>query len=258
MSISFRWLGAAGIVLQADHQVLAIDPFLSRPTLSGLLHPLTSDIKLVEERLLVCNHVLVTHSHYDHLMDVPTVLRVSGARAYGSRNTRQLLGRSGIPSAEVQEVGVGDRLTLGPFSVEVIEGQHSSIPLGNIFNGSLKPDTPPPRYAWDYKMDLCLGFRITVQGSMLLVCAAEPLPADVLFIVAQEPEAYYRKIFQGVRPKVLVPIHWDNFTSPLSKPLREFTRPGRISVDQLSRLARRVVPGCEVLIPQLFTDTIIE
>jgi hypothetical protein len=146
---------------------------------------------------------------------------------------------------------MGMKLTLGQFEVEVLQGQHSPIPLGRLFNGEVQASLLPPRYAWDYKMDVCLGYRITVQETRFLVCAAEPIPAEVLFVVAQEPKDYYVKMLRGVQPKYLVPIHWDNFTRPPGKPLRRFTRPDRMSLNKLARLAEEVAPWCIVTIPQL-------
>jgi hypothetical protein len=107
---------------------------------------------------------------------------------------------------------------------------------------------------WDYRMDVCLGYRITVMGTRLLVCASQPLPADILFAVSQETTSYYRQLFEGVRPRVFVPIHWDDFTRPLSRPLRRLTRPGRPKLWQVTRLARRLLPGVQVIIPELFRE----
>ncbi len=256
MSISFRWLGVAGLAIRANSEVLAIDPFFTRPSILDLLRPLKTNLILVKQYLPVCNYLLVTHSHYDHLMDVPEAARQSGTQVYGSSNTCQVLDNQGIPRQQFHEVRVGENISLGQFTVEVVKGWHSPLPLqmDHIFNGSLKSRSMPPRYAWDYKMDISLGYRITFQGIRLLVCAAVPQPADFLFVVALESREYYEKMLMGVQPRILVPIHWDNFTHPLAHPLREFHIPGRLSLDQLSEMAKQVVPGCQVIVPGLFAD----
>jgi L-ascorbate metabolism protein UlaG (beta-lactamase superfamily) len=254
VSLTFRWLGVAGIELKADGQVLALDPFFTRPALIEMLRPVSPDTSLAAKNLSECQYVLVTHSHYDHLMDVPEVLRHTGAVAYGSPNTCQLLSLLGIPTSQVHAIHVGEKLSLGAFKVEVVAGQHSQIPFGSIFNGRLRPGLHPPLRVQDYRMDVCLGYCITVMGLRLLICAAEPQPADVLFAVAQEPKAYYQRLFQGVQPHTFVPIHWDNFTRPLSKPLRRFARPGRIQLRRLSCLARQTLPRINVIIPEIFRE----
>ena len=252
MSLSFRWLGVAGVELRADDQVLAIDPFFTRPSLKGLVQPVRSDANLVAEKMPSCDYILVTHSHWDHLLDVPELMRQTNARAYGSANTCQLLRLHGVPESSINEMKVGERISLGIFNVEVITGQHSRIPFGWIFNGSLKPGLHPPLRLQDYRMDVCLGYCITVMGMRVLVCAAQPQPAETLFVVAQESERYYLSLFKEVLPHTIVPIHWDNFLRPLSKPLRRFTRPGRMSVRRLTGLAHDVLPEVNVIIPEIF------
>jgi L-ascorbate metabolism protein UlaG (beta-lactamase superfamily) len=255
MNLTFRWLGVAGVELKAGNQVLAIDPFFTRPSLVDmLLRPVSPVLSLSAEKLPECQFVLVTHSHYDHLLDVPEVLRHTGAVAYGSPNTCQLLQLLGIPTSQVHEIHKGDQLSLGAYEVEVLAGQHSWIPFGGIFNGRLQQGLHPPLRAQDYRMDYCLGYRITVMGSRLLVCAAEPQPAEVLFAVAQESSGYYLQLFRGVSPHTFVPIHWDNFTRPLSKPVRRFARPNRMPLWQLARLARQALPGVNVIIPEMFRE----
>jgi L-ascorbate metabolism protein UlaG (beta-lactamase superfamily) len=254
VSLTFRWLGVAGIELKAVDQVLVIDPFFTRPSLIQMLKPLKPDSSLAMEKLASCDSILVTHSHYDHLMDVPEILRYTGAIAYGSANTCQLLHLLGVPATQAQQVRAGDKLFLGAFQVEVFKGQHSTIPFNHFFNGSLRLGLQPPLRVSDFRMDVCLGYRIAVLGVQILVCAAEPRPADILFTVAQESKRYYTHLLKGSAPRVFIPVHWDDFTRPLGKPLKRFTRPGRLPQWQVVRLARQVLPHVEVIIPEIFRE----
>jgi L-ascorbate metabolism protein UlaG (beta-lactamase superfamily) len=254
VSLSFRWLGVAGVELNAAGHRLAIDPFFTRPSLAGLLKPVIPNAQLVAEKLPDCEFVLVTHSHWDHLMDVPELLRQRGAVAYGSANTCQLLRILGISASQIKEIHVGENLSLGAFDVQVIQGQHSPIPCGRWFNGALRPGLQPPLRLQDYRMDVCLGFCVQTCNLRVLVCAAQPQPAEVLFTVAQEQRDYYLRLFEGVQPHTIVPIHWDNFIRPLSKPVRRFTRPGRMQLRHLTRLAQQTLPRVNVIIPEIFRE----
>jgi L-ascorbate metabolism protein UlaG (beta-lactamase superfamily) len=254
MSIAFCWLGVAGVTLKAGNQMLAIDPFFTRPGLRGFFTPVTSNAPLVAKKLRKCDHVLVTHAHWDHVMDVPAVQRTTGAACYGSANTCQVLKLHGIGADHIHHVRVGDRLALGAFKVEVVAGQHSRIPLQRVFNGALIPGLQPPLRLQDYRMDECLGYRISVMGRHVLICAADPQPADILFAVAQETSRYYQRLFKGTLPGVFIPIHWDNFLRPLDEPLRRFTRPGRMALWRVTMLARQVVKGVRVIIPEIFRE----
>ena len=197
MSLTFRWLGVAGVELKAGEQVIAIDPFFTRPSLQGFLKPVIPDEQLIYEKLPLCHFVLVTHSHWDHLMDVPGVLQRTGAVAHGSANTCQLLHLLGVPDIQVKEIQVGDKLSLGAFEVQVIEGQHSWIPFSRWLNGRLPPGLQPPLRLQDYRMDVCLGYKIQVSGMRVLLCAAKSQPAEVLFIVAQESKGLLSRFIPG-------------------------------------------------------------
>ena len=254
MSLRFRWLGVAGVEIKAGNQVLAIDPFFTRPNLVQMLWPVQSNLLLAAEMLPACNVLLVTHPHYDHLMDVPAILENTAATAYGSANTCQLLSICDVPQTRMKQLQVGDELLLGAFRVEVIPGQHSSLPFGWLINGHVLPALHTPLHVWDYRMDVCLGYRITVMGCRLLICAADPRPADVLFAVAQESSSYYRKLISSVRPNTFIPIHWDNFTRTINKPIRRISRPGRLPLWQVSRLARQLMPTLDVVVPDIFRE----
>jgi L-ascorbate metabolism protein UlaG (beta-lactamase superfamily) len=254
MSLTFSWLGVAGVELKTGEQVLAIDPFLSRPSLTGLIKPVLPNTKLVTDKIPHCDVVLVTHSHWDHLMDVPTVLQHTGAVAYGSNNTCQLLSLLGVPGNQIKEIDVGASIALGAFKIYVIEGQHSWIPFSHWFNGRIRTDHQPPLRLQDYRMDIALGYCIEVDGIRVLVCAAQPQPAELLFTVAQESKTYYRNLLSEVQPHVVVPIHWDNFVRPLSKPLQKFVRPGRMQLRQLADLVGELLPDATVIIPEIFRE----
>lgn len=48
-------------------------------------------------------------------------------------------------------------------------------------------------------------------------------------LLGKQPEAfvrtYWREVVKATGARVVVPIHWDDFTRPLSEPLRHLPRP---------------------------------
>lgn len=103
-------------------------------------------------------------------------------------------------------------------------------------------------------MDVCLGYKIQVSGMRVLLCAAKSQPAEVLFIVAQESKDYYQSLLLGVHPHTIVPIHWDNFLQSLNKPIGRFTRPGRMNIPQILKLAQQTLPQVKMIIPEMFRE----
>jgi L-ascorbate metabolism protein UlaG (beta-lactamase superfamily) len=258
MPISFRWLGVAGIELETAGQVLLIDPYLTRiplcKTFFGRIQPDMEAVQSVEK----CDYILVTHSHFDHLLDVAPIVLKTGAIVTGSYNTRQLLVSLGVSADLLQTVHLGDRLWLEEFDVRVFPFEHARIPGFNP--GPLPGFLHPPLRARDYRMDFGCCYHISAAGVRFLtdpgINPSVDLPTDILFTQPYHNESYYRKLLDAIQPKVVIPIHWDSifrrndarpyFSPPAFKwpPLR------RINLQAFARMIRQVAPDAEVIIPQ--------
>jgi L-ascorbate metabolism protein UlaG (beta-lactamase superfamily) len=235
----------------AHGETLAIDPFFTRPSYSRFLfgRPLP-DPTLAARLLPHCDYVFVSHAHWDHVMDVPVVARITGAVAHGSPNTCRLLEMHDVPARQIRLVGPGDRLTLGPFEVEVLQGDHGWVPVLPSA-GNLAADLRPPLRLREYRMDSCFSFLVEVDGYRFLMQPGPPLRADLLFVVpAMLGTAYYAGLLHSVRPAVVVPIHWDNLFHPLSRPLHETPPLTGIPLTQLRRLVARMAPWARFLVPE--------
>jgi L-ascorbate metabolism protein UlaG (beta-lactamase superfamily) len=260
--VRFRWLGVAGFELRAGGQVLTVDPFVTRPPFwrlwFGRVHP---NRALVAETVPRCDHVLVTHAHYDHVMDVPDVASATGATAYGSGNACRLLAACGLPVGQVGEIRPGDELDLGPFWVEVLPADH--VPVPGLAPGPLPDGLVPPLRLRDYRMDACFGFLIEAGGLRVLDWpGVQPGPApraDVLLSKTERRKGYFKALLGAVRPRLAIPLHWDNMFRPLSRPLRPFLEPPRLAWPPLRRAdpgrfkatVEAVAPGVRVLVPEV-------
>lgn len=260
-NLRFRWLGVGGIELSVGEHVLVIDPYLTRVPFWRLgLGSVRPDRELVAARIPRCDFVLVTHAHVDHVMDVPVVVHHTGAMALGSANTCRLLAAQGVPPAHVREIGVGDRLTLGRFQVQVLPARHVTFPGWRLFSGPLPSNLRPPRRARDYRMDGCFSFLINVDGRRLLHCPGPAVAAEVLTVKPLEARADYASLLRGVRPRVVIPVHWDDFGRPLSRPVRPMVAPSgqlapllkRIDLLQFKHTIEQLAPATRVLIPEMF------
>ena len=173
-------------------------------------------------------------------MDVPAIIEQTRATAYGSPNTCRLLTILGVPEEHLHEIKVGDQLTLGMFQVAILQAEHGLV-LGRPFaTGSLAPNLHPPLRMRDYRMDTCFSFLIEVDGLRFLDWSSEkvhlaPL-ADVLFVKPLQKPAYYEALLGVVQPRVVIPIHWDDFMRPLSRPLRPMLKPPRLAFPPLARV----------------------
>lgn len=260
--VLFRWLGCAGFELQVQDAVLAVDPFFSRPPFwrlwFGRLH---SDPALSARLLPRCDAILVTHAHYDHLMDVPDIARRCGARVFGSPNACRLLEICGVPAGQVQRVQAGDTLRLGEFQVQVLPAEHLAVP--GFSAGPLAPRLQPPLRLRQYRLDECFSFYIQAGGLRLLdwcsVLPAPAQPAEVLLtgVIAFGP--HLRALVEATRPRVILPNHWDDLFRPLARPIRPALRPPRLSFPpfqsmdpyRLKEEIEQAIPGIRVFVPQV-------
>jgi L-ascorbate metabolism protein UlaG (beta-lactamase superfamily) len=249
---SFRWLGVQGLELSCEGQTLAIDPFFTRPPLRTLLlRRVRPDPSLSARLLERCQNILVTHPHYDHVMDVPDLARKSEAQVFGSANTGQILALSGIPVRQFHLIKPGDQLSLEPFEVEVFANSHVALPIDPLINGPLRPGLRLPLRLVDYRMDCSFGFSIRVQGVRILFCPGPALPADLLFAGVWRGLAEYRSLLAAVHPQVYLPVHWDNFFRPIDQPVRELVRPGGLSLARLQHFVQETSPATKFCVPQL-------
>jgi L-ascorbate metabolism protein UlaG (beta-lactamase superfamily) len=261
-TLCFRWLGNSGFVWTADGHTVAHDPFLTRPPLHkvfwGRVEP---DRALVERHLPACDDVLVTCARWDHLMDVPVVARRTGARCYGPARACELLQTLGVPGGQICEVRAGDHLDLGPFRVHVLPGEHTPTPLDWLLNGPLPRRLEPPLRVRDYRMaDRAdqLSYWIGAEGTSWLLARQRAMPAQVLAVMPYESTETLRRLLAEVRPRLVVPYHWDNLFRPLSEPLKPFWMPlraafpplARVDLDRFARQVAALDAGVKVFIPQ--------
>jgi len=101
--IQVRFLSAAGFLLTRGSDVIMTPPLYTNPSLKAVLgckEPLASNHLAVERELrgwaADTDAILVGHSHYDHLIDVPYIAShlAKNARIYGSAMARDLLLRA--------------------------------------------------------------------------------------------------------------------------------------------------------------------
>jgi L-ascorbate metabolism protein UlaG (beta-lactamase superfamily) len=262
-TVTFRWLGVAGIELNIDGQILTIDPLFTRPPLHRLfVGRVESDTGLVHEKLPHCDHILVSHTHWDHVINVPDLAKQTGAFVYGSPNTCKLLSACGVPVRQINQVEAGDKLLLGKTSVRVFLAEHLKIP--GFTSQPVAAYPKPPLRLRDYRMDYCYSFLIETDGlSLLDWCGIQTQTAPqatILFFGLSNKIASFETLLKRVKPCLVIPLHWDNPFHPLSKPVRHFFQfPIRIfpilelmDPKILNRIVSRTVPTAKVLIPEIF------
>jgi L-ascorbate metabolism protein UlaG (beta-lactamase superfamily) len=191
-------------------------------------------------------------------MDVPVIAQETEAEVYGSENCFNLLLALGLPPARLHPVHVGDRLCLGEFTVEVFSAQHPNTPIDRYINGPLPEELEPPLHLFDYRMDECFSFRIQLDETTILH-GVHPSPAQILFASPFRRNQMENQL-AAIQPALVVPIHWDDFFRPLSKPIRPMyhlprflLKPfGMIDLEDFEHIVVSKLPGAKFLVPEIF------
>lgn len=267
VSLHLRYLGAAGWHVRTADSSLLIDPYFTRLSMRQvLIGPAIPDQAAIARHTPPAQWILVTHGHYDHLMDVPEAVRLTGARVFASPQSADLLRILGVADSSLNAIHPGDVLTCGDIQVEVYPSRHRRI-LGSIpYQGSLRDGLAPPLHARDYRMDVQYSLRLTAGGIRILVTSGidqEPqVEADVLLVGADASRRQLATILEGARPRLVLPNHWDDMFRPLFQPTRPMLAPlpglipwlRRIDLDAFARTICALAPDAAVIIPRVFGE----
>lgn len=261
--LRFRWLGTAGIELESRGERILIDPYLSRfPLWNAVFGRPIPKRDLVTRYLSPARAVLVSHSHFDHLLDVPAVCREFGSVAYGSPNTYAILRAHEISAGQIKTIHPGDAFTVGPFEIRILTGEHGRI-LGLLpYSGKLPARLNPPLRLSDYRMDSMFSFLVRMAEASVLVWNSPesrdvPL-ADVLFYSPLWGARVCAVIARAAQARFVVPVHWDDFFSPLERPVRPLIAPPgwsfpwirRMDPHAFTRSLNTLLPNVQVHIPE--------
>lgn len=256
-TLQVRWLGTAGFEVRTARTSLLIDPYLSRLDLGSLLRrPARPDPARIDPYLKPAEAVLIGHSHFDHLLDAPYIARKLGCPLYGAGDTLRVARAEGTEEGLLREIKGGDRLEIGDLVVEVVESRHSGLFTQWLVGGDMPDPVRLPLWFLAYKCGPVFGFRIRWRdrviyhsGSAELV--PEPLeggpPVDVaLFCINgwKADRGVFRRLGQLLKPRVVVPMHHDDFFRPFEAGLR--VGPLVHQAEALERI-RADVPGASVV-----------
>lgn len=272
--LEFTYLGAAGWIIDDGTVVVLVDPYLSRLKYVGGGHPddprppvarselARSDTALIDSIISEADFILVHHSHYDHLGDVPYIARRTGAKVIGTETTITMLQAYGIPDEQLYAVRGGEDYQFDGFSVRVVPTIHSALDEKHYYDD--RRWTADSGLVAPLRIDQFIeggslsflarfaGHEVLTMGSMnFLEREFEGLDPDILLAGINGSRLglynYDERLLRVTgHPPVVIPTHWDNFQYPYG-----FSQQENVERNLLPfvEAAARVSPESEVILP---------
>jgi len=272
----FSWLGTSGWRVRTPTTTLLVDPYLTRFD-TGLAAgrfsvrtPLQVDPEAVDAAIGAAEDeehdvdaVLVTHTHWDHFSDVPHIASTRSAMVYTTLTGYHLAQSMGVAMSQLATVKGAEEMHVGDLVVRVVRSLHSRSASGGLLLPGIRTAPPDaPRTVADLPEGDTLAFLLrSPHGRSALLMGAsdyddqalQGLRPDVVALPVPSTDVtadYVGRLMSALeQPSVVVPVHWDDFESPLTNPPRtsEANRERlRAMISQIGRHAPRtrvVVPS---------------
>ncbi len=240
-SVKVTFFGVSTLLFDDGETQILIDGFFSRPSIWAVLTSnISSDTTLISNiisqyKMDRVKGIFTTHSHYDHAFDVAFVAKKTNSPLFGSLSTLNIARGGGLKDKQMQEYKPYQKFELGKFSVQIIPSVHSQ-PNSLADDGVeiLQPLSQPVNFK-KLSEGGSYDFLISHKGKNIFVKASpnfkegilDTVRADYVFMgiptVGKKEVAWQNKFYKQtvgkLKPKLLVPIHWDEFMKPLSKDL---------------------------------------
>lgn len=231
--LTLRWLGTAGFALSYDSHTVLIDPYVTRVPFRDLVRrrAVPPDGALVRRYVPAADAVLIGHTHFDHVLDAPEIVRQQACPVYGSRSVATLLALYGLAERAV-EVEPYHVYEIGPFEVTFVPSVHSKLAFGLFVpnSGPITCDHLDGLALQAYNCDQVWGIHLAVGGATFYHQGSADLVDDAVrhrgvdyFLCGisgrQFSPRYVERVLRRLEPRVVVPTHYDNFFTPIDAPM---------------------------------------
>jgi L-ascorbate metabolism protein UlaG (beta-lactamase superfamily) len=222
--VRVTYLGTNGYQFEFKDHALLVDPYFSRVDLLSVAlgSRIQPNAARIEEgiRYLArkADAILITHGHFDHLLDVPVVIAKTGARLIASASSVDLARRAGAPAGDA--VTAGDVRRIGPWRIRVLPATHDRL-FGKVpFDQRGSRVSGPPQRAADWICGEPLAFLIEAGDQRVYIDSGgrpERLPPNeyvdlaILGVALPDSRARLPGALERLEPRYILPSHQDNF-----------------------------------------------
>ena len=245
MKVTF--FGTTTLLFDDGKDQLLFDAHVTRPSLVRYIFGSGETDRRMADEMISLHHIdrlkaiFVSHSHHDHVMDAPYFASRTGADIYGSSSALNVARGGDIPEDRLHQFSGGETFQVGAYKITVLPSLHSKPTIiNNDLGQTIDQPLRQPARLRDYKEGGSFDFLVEASGKSYLIRPSfnyiegqlDGIKADVLFLGvaglakadSETEEHFFSETVDKVSPELVIPLHWDNFFSPLDRPIKGMPR----------------------------------
>lgn len=279
--------GAAGWSITDGEMVFLLDPYLSRIRFKGrrfgptdatsvpndprpiipMNEPPTTNTATVDAHVPRADYVMLSHSHFNHCMDVPYIAKKTGAVVIGTESTVNVALNNGVPLEQTLAVKGGEDYVFDRFSLRIVPSLHSALSCKLYRDFGTIPATTRPLSLDEYVEGGTLAYLLRFAGREILLFGSmnyierevEGLRPDIVFVASAPPRLEIRDYTARLMrclggPPIVVATHWDDQGLPFGAPQDKALAQTAAFIDEVQAAS----PDSTVVVPLHFQTVLVD
>ncbi len=273
-TLTAKWLGVSGLILSDQKTNIIFDPVATKPSLSHWLDliPFKSNQVQIAEMLRQLNlkrvdASFVSHTHFDHAVDVVEISKLTHSKIYGGDSLMQLVRRNeSDQQIQFQLIKNQDVIQIGDFKITAFRRDHPEVFPGfkfapgiidNNFNFFLYDYKEGE--VWLYLIEHPLGNILFDQSSHfcrdLDFLTNKKIKIDAYFVGVINKMSMYDLVENNIlkiNPDLVIPVHFDFFLLGYDW-LSNFNMPG-LNLSELQTRLKSAKPQLQFYVPKKYEE----
>lgn len=242
------FFGTTTLLFDDGKDQILFDAHFTRPSLVKYICGIkaSTDTALCD-KLIQLHHIdrlraiFISHTHHDHVMDAPYMANQCNAEIYGSPSAKNVALGGGVSEDRIHVFEHGSEYNLGAYRIRMIKSLHSKPTiLNNDLGIPIEEPLVQPASLRAYKEGGSYDFYVEHGDKKILIRPSfnyiegqlDGIQAETLFLgVAGLAKAdrdmedtFFAETVKKVGAGLVIPVHWDNFFSPLDQPIKGMPR----------------------------------